>query len=1123
MGLAAAQARLLSITSRMSDNELRAQLINNKKIRLSQDSARASERYLNALNNAKMMFKNFDADNNPLNQELTFNALTEYGPYNTQYGLVNANGDLLVSESMANAFEAAGGSLEKFLKGFGLIGDTTNFFDAIKNSNTVKNNTDLQGMLSQIDGLYTADDGINIDKLKEIYENFDSYVVEDKFQEFNNMITNVQTNVNAITTNAQSYIDSLVGEGSTLTKYVSSLFNYTDAKQVTTAGSVTQSVYMDYYNRLYNALMSPTSGLYKYLDTNDTNSLYKEVEKILTVDYDYDSWDDVEENMKINFSENSNGGLYKTDDADNNIYGLTPKIINNTTEEVFEDKSIDNNGISIETVTEKTLKENYYMYGTYEYDGSTYDLYSDEYYEDENGDPFMLGATFSKYVKLTENGYEDLAANEEPLNTNTYSNLKLTIDGKAVVLDSNCITDLNHAEDQTNPYVVIDKDNCNIYTKDGQDYVKLFYSTDDEDIKYVLLPITTETDSDNNEINKIKLNDQVKLYTPSSDYAGYTVKGYTKNGFNISYQNKVETTYDATTGIATLTFGDSSNPDLVLELTFNDQFEDYKDAWSVNVVGGSKWVENSSFGLKTNINATFENSSDPKIKFEVSLPVKQEYTVDNVPFYGETIGNLKFNIKTGTTVKQYNPFSSPERCNTINSFASNNLKPELTLKESMVTIATTTSMYGLNGTDGYNYMSGSPNEVQYGTSASHADKYPNGVHVVTQNYYPGTREEFPDADFIMNPNGKDPNELQYYTVKYTTIIDGETYYNSKIIGTQWNGDEATYYNLYDDIYEFNTSHINVYEKMIYKLIEALNYVQDNYASNFGFNSIDNNGEAHGAAYAKESILQLLNSLTDLEFSSEDIASYSGLIQSMLIFKNSTTVPKKSTITYSDGSTQSVYMLNKGMIPECNGGNYDHDINSDNVVIALLSQKYTNADGPFDQEGYNLAISKIKKLIDTYYINALCNTFGEPQTTWIDENDRTGSGDASAKVQWYTNLFNRMKDGYAVLLDGLASSRQWIEYALESGLCTMTQVNSENSWKSIGYANCADITEETDETAVTIAEAEYKLATQKIQAKDQRFDMELKNIDTEHTALQTEYDSIKNAMNENIKRTFKYFT
>ena len=64
MGMAAGQARLLSITSRMSDNELRAQLINNDKMRLATKSAQVSEAYTNALNNAQLMFTNYDKENN---------------------------------------------------------------------------------------------------------------------------------------------------------------------------------------------------------------------------------------------------------------------------------------------------------------------------------------------------------------------------------------------------------------------------------------------------------------------------------------------------------------------------------------------------------------------------------------------------------------------------------------------------------------------------------------------------------------------------------------------------------------------------------------------------------------------------------------------------------------------------------------------------------------------------------------------------------------------------------------------------------------------------------------------------------------------------------------------------
>ena len=70
--MAASQARLLSITSRMSDNELRSQLINNAKMRLTTDSSKASEKYLAALNEAQMMFSNYDTAGNSQYHNLLF-------------------------------------------------------------------------------------------------------------------------------------------------------------------------------------------------------------------------------------------------------------------------------------------------------------------------------------------------------------------------------------------------------------------------------------------------------------------------------------------------------------------------------------------------------------------------------------------------------------------------------------------------------------------------------------------------------------------------------------------------------------------------------------------------------------------------------------------------------------------------------------------------------------------------------------------------------------------------------------------------------------------------------------------------------------------------------------------
>lgn len=173
--------------------------------------------------------------------------------------------------------------------------------------------------------------------------------------------------------------------------------------------------------------------------------------------------------------------------------------------------------------------------------------------------------------------------------------------------------------------------------------------------------------------------------------------------------------------------------------------------------------------------------------------------------------------------------------------------------------------------------------------------------------------------------------------------------------------------------------------------------------------------------------------------------------------------------------------------------------------------------------YNVGYSdEFKTVIDKTIIDQMIDKYGEPKYAWVDETDSTNSGNADAKAQWFTNMFNRMKSGYKTIENGLASSSEWLRFALESGLVTMEQVDKSYSWKSLDYKTCSNITEQTDNSeAVSKAEAEYNRAMKDIDAKDSMYDIQLKNIDTEHTALQTEYDSVKSVISKNIDRTFKF--
>ena len=183
------------------------------------------------------------------------------------------------------------------------------------------------------------------------------------------------------------------------------------------------------------------------------------------------------------------------------------------------------------------------------------------------------------------------------------------------------------------------------------------------------------------------------------------------------------------------------------------------------------------------------------------------------------------------------------------------------------------------------------------------------------------------------------------------------------------------------------------------------------------------------------------------------------------------------------------------------------------ISYLYANQGANGIPNFDKDFYKIYMNIV--------LDNVMNTYGEPKMAWCNTKDVNDNGEA--KAQWYTNLFNRINQcGYSVLKDGLASSEEWIKFAFESGLVIMEQVDSYNNWNQLTYNNCSDITEQTDEKAVTIAEAEYNAAMNKIENKDKKYDLELKNIDTEHNSLQTEYDSIKSAMDKNIERTFKLY-
>lgn len=148
----------------------------------------------------------------------------------------------------------------------------------------------------------------------------------------------------------------------------------------------------------------------------------------------------------------------------------------------------------------------------------------------------------------------------------------------------------------------------------------------------------------------------------------------------------------------------------------------------------------------------------------------------------------------------------------------------------------------------------------------------------------------------------------------------------------------------------------------------------------------------------------------------------------------------------------------------------------------------------------------------------------------DEED----GDADNAKSPANGLTAGGKILWTVLEDGLMNSQEWLKYALDNGYVSLERVNYTNpteegtgledvTWTSIIYTNATDIKEEENERKITQAEVKYQQTVREIESKDKQYDNILKRLDTEHSALQTEYDSIKGVISKNIERTLKMYS
>lgn len=121
MGMAASQARLLSITARLTNNENSGQSISYSKQRLADQTQQITNEYNEALNTTKLTVLTGFIGSDATYTDISYETMTgkQMAANTKQYVVTDTKGRILVTEDIANAYKQSAGNYNQFLAKLG--------------------------------------------------------------------------------------------------------------------------------------------------------------------------------------------------------------------------------------------------------------------------------------------------------------------------------------------------------------------------------------------------------------------------------------------------------------------------------------------------------------------------------------------------------------------------------------------------------------------------------------------------------------------------------------------------------------------------------------------------------------------------------------------------------------------------------------------------------------------------------------------------------------------------------------------------------------------------------------------------------------------------------------------
>lgn len=138
-----------------------------------------------------------------------------------------------------------------------------------------------------------------------------------------------------------------------------------------------------------------------------------------------------------------------------------------------------------------------------------------------------------------------------------------------------------------------------------------------------------------------------------------------------------------------------------------------------------------------------------------------------------------------------------------------------------------------------------------------------------------------------------------------------------------------------------------------------------------------------------------------------------------------------------------------------------------------------------------------------------------------------NADNTGYIKYLSNIFQKMLSAGFYTEDEpdkTYKDNAWFEQGLRDGKLLLEYYSTtDKKFVPTSIDSDTAIQEVEDEREIALIEQKYKNKLDDLEKKDNQFDLELKKLDTEHNALQTEYDAVKSVIDKNVEKTFNIFS